>query len=161
MISNVGSVVELLRLRDEPVPDNILAIAEAMSIENDVEYQSFIDRILLTLHLELLKSDNEDYKKGIKYALQVFGGKIWVEDMTGLMYEYYKLNKHGHYRIVENCKNCNAEPEEIIYQNSGPITRVYCPKCGFSITKDEIDNNCYPNWSIIDKWNYECSQKHE
>ena len=144
MITDVGRAVELLRLRNEPVPDNILAIAEAMSIENDAEYQHFMDKILLALKLELLKSDNEDYKKGIKYALRVFGNKIWVEDVRIMWQEYYKLNPHGHHRIVENCKNCHAEPEEIVYQNSGPIVRVYCPKCGFSITEDKTDAiNCF------------------
>lgn len=32
--------------------------------------------------------------------------------------------------IKANCPVCLASCEDIVYQNSGPIVRIYCSKCG-------------------------------
>lgn len=32
--------------------------------------------------------------------------------------------------IKANCPVCLAGCEDIVYQNSGPIVRIYCSKCG-------------------------------
>lgn len=33
-------------------------------------------------------------------------------------------------QIKACCPNCHAFKDKIIYQNSGPIVRVYCSECG-------------------------------
>ena len=55
-------------------------------------------------------------------------------------------------RIEASCPKCHADPEKIIYQNSGPIVRVYCSECGFKINDYEAWDHHFK--SVIDYWNH-------
>ena len=54
-------------------------------------------------------------------------------------------------KIKANCPVCLAYPDAIKYQNSGPIMRVYCSKCGTIWNEEEARKAGYDN--IIDYFN--------
>lgn len=40
-------------------------------------------------------------------------------------------------KIAANCPCCFAFSDDIVYQNSGPIVRIYCKKCGLVYNEDD------------------------
>ena len=55
-------------------------------------------------------------------------------------------------KIKANCPRCLTPHNDIIYQNSGPIIRIYCPNCGLIYNEKDAHNNGFEN--IIDYWNH-------
>lgn len=51
-----------------------------------------------------------------------------------------------------NCPCCFTSCDEIVYQNSGPIVRIYCSKCGLVYNEKDAWNNGFKD--VIDFWNH-------
>lgn len=54
--------------------------------------------------------------------------------------------------IKANCPVCLASCEDIVYQNSGPIVRIYCSKCGVVYNDNDARENGFKD--IISYWNH-------
>ena len=54
--------------------------------------------------------------------------------------------------IKANCPVCLASCEYIVYQNSGPIVRIYCSKCGVVYNDYDAKKNGFKD--IISYWNH-------
>jgi hypothetical protein len=54
-------------------------------------------------------------------------------------------------KVESKCPMCLAKPSEIVYQNSGPIVRVYCTKCGYICSDMDAKVAGFPD--VIDYWN--------
>ena len=55
-------------------------------------------------------------------------------------------------KIRANCPCCMAACTDIVYQNSGPIVRIYCTKCGLIYKESDAWDHGFEN--IIDYWNH-------
>lgn len=55
-------------------------------------------------------------------------------------------------QIKAYCPNCYAGPDKIIYQNSGPIVRIYCSECRLVYSNIEAHKKGFDD--IIDFWNH-------
>lgn len=55
-------------------------------------------------------------------------------------------------KIRAYCPNCYANPDKIVYQNSGPIVRIYCSECWIVYNDAEAHKEGFD--SIIDFWNH-------
>lgn len=53
--------------------------------------------------------------------------------------------------IKAYCPNCYASPDKIVYQNSGPIVRIYCSQCGIVYNESNAKKAGFSD--IIDFWN--------
>ena len=54
--------------------------------------------------------------------------------------------------IKANCPCCLAFRDDIVYQNSGPIVRIYCKKCGLVYNEDDAKKNGFSH--VIEYWNH-------
>lgn len=54
--------------------------------------------------------------------------------------------------IKANCPVCLASCEDIVYQNSGPIVRIYCSKCGVVYNDNDARKHGFKD--IISYWNH-------
>lgn len=117
---------------------------------NDIEYHSYSD---------FCKAFNIDYKEFMKYKhesssqldlMEHFFSKVIVR-MTDSSYRVSGL--HDEYRLIKTyCPCCQAYCDDIVYQNSGPIVRIYCSKCGLVYNEGDAKKNGFEN--IIDYWNH-------
>lgn len=57
----------------------------------------------------------------------------------------------GIIRIKANCPSCLADCDNIVYQNSGPIIRIYCSKCGLVYNDNNARKNGFDD--VIAYWN--------
>lgn len=55
-------------------------------------------------------------------------------------------------RIEANCPCCLTSYDDIVYQNSGPIVRIYCTKCGLVYNESDAWKNGFRD--VIDYWNH-------
>lgn len=54
-------------------------------------------------------------------------------------------------QIKACCPNCHAFKDKIVYQNSGPIVRIYCSECGLVYNDGDAKRAGYVD--VIDFWN--------
>ncbi len=55
-------------------------------------------------------------------------------------------------RIEAYCPRCFASNDKIVFQNSGPIVRIYCSVCGLVYNDKDAWDNGFSN--LIDYWNH-------
>ena len=55
-------------------------------------------------------------------------------------------------KIEASCPCCLASEENIVYQNFGPIVRIYCKQCGLVYNDQDAWKNGFDN--LIDYWNH-------
>ncbi len=54
--------------------------------------------------------------------------------------------------IKASCPCCYASKDKIVYQNSGPIVRIYCSDCGLVYNDKDARDNGFRD--LIDYWNH-------
>ena len=54
--------------------------------------------------------------------------------------------------IKASCPCCYASKDKIVYQNSGPIVRIYCSDCG--LVYNDMDARAKGFNNLIDFWNH-------
>lgn len=54
--------------------------------------------------------------------------------------------------IKASCPYCFASKDKIIYQNSGPIVRIYCSECGLVYNDNDTRTKDFND--LIDFWNH-------
>ena len=54
--------------------------------------------------------------------------------------------------IKASCPCCNASKDKIVYQNAGPIVRIYCSDCGLVYNDKDARDNGFSD--LIDYWNH-------
>ena len=55
-------------------------------------------------------------------------------------------------KITAPCPCCHAGKDKIVYQNAGPIVRVFCTHCGLTYKDEDAWDNDFRN--IVDYWNH-------
>lgn len=55
-------------------------------------------------------------------------------------------------RIKACCPQCLACPEKIVYQNSGPIIKIFCSECWLVYSETDAHKNGFKD--VIDYWNH-------
>ena len=59
----------------------------------------------------------------------------------------------GKYKDIKAfCPCCYASKDKIIYQNSGPIVRIYCSECGLVYNDNDARTKGFND--LIDFWNH-------
>ena len=54
--------------------------------------------------------------------------------------------------ITASCPCCYASKDKIVYQNSGPIVRIYCSECGLVYSDKDAWDHGFKD--LIDYWNH-------
>ncbi len=119
---------------------------------NDIEYHSYSD---------FCKAFNINYKEFMNYKHE--NPNISQLDLLGHFFDkvlvrmddssFFVRGLHCRYKLIKaNCPSCRTSCDDIVYQNSGPIVRIYCSKCGLVYNEDDAKKNGFDN--IIDYWNH-------
>ncbi len=55
-------------------------------------------------------------------------------------------------KIKANCPCCLSSCEDIVYQESGQVVRIYCTQCGLVYNENDAQKKGFKN--VIDYWNH-------
>lgn len=117
---------------------------------NGIEYHSYTD---------FCKDFNIDYKEFMKYKhenpsqldlMEHFFSRVMIK-MTDS--SIWVSGLHNKYKLIKaNCPSCLSGCDDIVYQNSGPIVRIYCSKCGLIYNDGDAKKNGFND--VIEYWNH-------
>ena len=124
-------------------------------IDNDREIQELNDKAAKmydSLYSVENGFDSEEFEK-IKPELRGLVERI-IRRLLVLNDGTFEIeNKTDLYPKIEaSCPHCGAPKEKIVYQNSGPIVRIYCSECHFVCDESEAWENGYQD--VIEYWNH-------